>query len=97
MVIINQHTMNERINNFMRDCAWIRAVLYFLIAAIPALMVDLGQYKSFSDISDIALAVIVANFVLQGLIAVRAFIDQSISRTKERKDKKVELINEGSK
>lgn len=89
--------MNERINNFMRDCAWIRAVLYFLIAAIPALMVDLGQYKSFSDISDIALAVIVANFVLQGLIAVRAFIDQSISRTKERKDKKVELINEGSK
>ena len=89
--------MNERINNFMRDCAWIRAALYFFIAAIPALMVDLNQYKSFSEISDIALAVIVANFVLQGLIAVRAFIDQSISRTKERKEKKVELVTEGSK
>lgn len=85
--------MNERLNNFMRDCAWIRAALYFFIAAIPALMVDLGQYKSFSEISDITVAIIIANFVLQGLIAVRAFIDQSISRTKERKEKKVELIN----
>lgn len=86
--------MSDKINNFMRDCAWIRAILYFLIAAIPALMVDLGQYKSFKDIGDIALAVIIANFVLQGLIAVRAFMDQSISRTKERKEKKVELITE---
>ena len=85
--------MNEKINNFMRDCVWLRAGLYFLIASIPALMVDLGQYKSFNEITDIALAVIVANFVLQGLIAVRAFIDQSISRTKEKKEKKVELIN----
>ena len=87
--------MSERINNFMKDCAWIRALLYFFIAAIPALMVDLGQYKSFSEISDIAIAVIVANFVLQGLIAVRAFIDQSISRTQREKkeSKKVELLN----
>jgi len=93
MCRINQHTMSEKINNFMRDCVWIRAALYFFIAAIPALMVDLGQYKSFSEISDITVAIIVANFLLQGLIAVRAFIDQSISRTKERKEKKVELIN----
>lgn len=87
--------MSDRINNFVKDCVWLRAVLYFLIAAIPSLMVDLGKYKSFSDIGDIALAVIVANFMLQGLIAVRAFIDQSISRTqKEKKDKKVELLTE---
>lgn len=79
----------------MRDCAWVRAGLYFFIAAIPTLMVDLGQYKSFRDITDISLAVIICNFVLQGLIAVRAFIDQSLSRTqKEKRDKKeVELIN----
>jgi cbb3-type cytochrome oxidase subunit 1 len=87
--------MSDRINNFMKDCAWIRAALYFFIAAIPALMVDLQQHKSFSEISDITLAVIIANFVLQGLIAVRAFIDQSISRTqREKKEKKVELLNE---
>lgn len=87
--------MNDRLNNFMRNCVWVRALLYFFIAAIPALMVDLQQYKAFSDIGDVALAVIIGNFVLQGLIAVRAFIDQSISRTREeRKSKKVELINE---
>ena len=91
--------MNEKINNFMKDCVWVRALLYFLIAAIPTLMVDLGQYKSFKEISDIALAIILANFVLQGLIAVRAFIDQSISRTKDEKrtQKKVEHVESGSK
>lgn len=90
--------MNERLNNFMKDCAWIRAALYFFIAAIPALMMDLGQYKTFKDISDISIALIVANFLLQGLIAVRAFIDQSISRTqKEKKEKKIELLTESSK
>ncbi|NBV29815.1 hypothetical protein EBS02_12535 [bacterium] len=87
--------MNERLNNFMKDCIWARALLYFFIAAIPALMVDLGQYKSFSEISDITVAIITANFVLQGLIAVRAFMDQSLSRNqKEKKEnKKVELLN----
>lgn len=79
----------------MRDNAAIRAALYFFIAAIPALITDISQFKSFSEISQIGLTVIVANFFLQGLIAVRAFIDQSISRTqKEKKEKKVELINE---
>lgn len=87
--------MNDRLNNFMRDCAWFRAVLYFFIAAIPALITDLSGYKSYSEISSIAFTIIVANMLLQGFIAVRAFIDQSISRTqKEKKDKKVELINE---
>lgn len=79
----------------MKDCAWIRAGLYFFIAAIPALITDISQFKNFSEISQVGLIVIVANFMLQGLIAVRAFIDQSISRTqKEKKEKKVELINE---
>lgn len=79
----------------MRDCAWVRAALYFFIAAIPALITDISQFKSFSEISQVGIVVIVANFLLQGLIAVRAFIDQSISRTqKEKKEKKVELINE---
>ena len=86
--------MNGRINTLMKDCAWVRAFLYFFIAAIPALIVDLNQYKQFNEISNVSLTIITANFILQGLIAVRAFIDQSISRAqKEKKDKKVELIN----
>jgi len=87
--------VNDRINTLMRDNAIFRASLYFFIAAIPALITDISQFKSFSEISQVGLVIIVANFFLQGLIAVRAFIDQSISRTKEeRKSKKVELINE---
>jgi hypothetical protein len=85
----------ERLNNFMRDSAALRAALYFLIAAIPAFITDISQFKSFSEMTQTGIVVIVANFILQGLIAVRAFIDQSISRThKEKKDKKVELISE---
>jgi len=87
--------VNDRINTFMKDSVWLRAALYFFIASIPALITDISQFKSFSEISQIGLVVIIANFFLQGLIAVRAFIDQSISRTqKEKKEKKVELINE---
>jgi len=80
----------------MKDCAWLRAFLYFAIAAIPALITDLSGYKSYHDISPIALTIIIANMLLQGFIAVRAFIDQSISRTqKEKKDKKSDLLFEG--
>lgn len=87
--------MSDRLNIFMRDNAGIRAALYFFIAAIPAFITDISQFKSFSEISQIGIVVMIANFFLQGLIAVRAFIDQSISRTqKEKKDKKVELLNE---
>lgn len=79
----------------MKDCVWVRAALYFFIASLPALITDISQFKSFSEISQVGIVVIVANFFLQGLIAVRAFIDQSISRTqREKKDKKQELINE---
>lgn len=87
--------MSDRINNLMKDSAAVRAALYFFIAAIPALITDISQFKSFGEITQVGLVVIVSNFILQGLIAVRAFIDQSISRTqRERKEKKVELINE---
>jgi len=77
----------------MKNCAWIRAVLYFFIAAIPAFITDISRYKTFSDISNVATVIMVSNFILQGLIAVRAFMDQSISRTKDSK-KEVELIQE---
>jgi len=87
--------VSDRINNFMRDNAVFRAALYFFIAAIPALITDISQFKSFNEISQVGIVLIISNFFLQGLIAVRAFIDQSISRMqKERKDKKVELLNE---
>jgi len=81
----------------MKDCIWLRALLYFSIAAIPSLITDLSKYKSYSDISSIALTILIANFLLQGFIAVRAFMDQSISRTlSEKKNHKKELLVEKS-
>ena len=79
----------------MKDCAWFRALLYFLIASLPPLITELGKYKTFEEISPVAKTIILANCVFQGIIAVRAFVDQSISRAKdEKKVKRVELLNE---
>lgn len=93
--------MNDKINNIMKDCAWLRGVLYFAIAALPAVITDLSKYKSFSEISGIAATILISNVVLQGLIAVRAYIDQTISRVqhqhKDKKNKAVELLVETTK
>lgn len=79
----------------MKDCVWFRAILYFMIASLPPFIAELSKYKSFNDISSIATTIILANCVFQGIIAVRAFVDQSISRASDKKhSKKVELINE---
>jgi hypothetical protein len=86
--------MSERINNIMKNNALLRAILYFFIAALPALITDLGQYKAFGEISQVTAVIMAINFLLQGLIAVRAFMDQSISRNSEKKNNKVELIND---
>jgi len=90
--------VNDRINTFMKDCVWFRAVLYFSIASLPPLIAELGKYKSFDEITPIAKTIILANCVFQGIIAVRAFVDQSISRTVEKKkEKNIELLKEKNK
>ena len=91
--------MSDRLNIFMKDCAWFRALLYFLIASLPPFIAEIGKYKSFTDITSVAATIIIANSIFQGVIAVRAFVDQSISRTShERKhSKKVELQEESTK
>ncbi len=82
----------------MKDCVWFRAMLYFMIACLPPFIAELSKYTSFQEISPVAKTIIVANCILQGIIAVRAFADQSISRAStDRKPKKVELINEQTK
>jgi hypothetical protein len=86
--------LNLRLNNFMKNSMVLRAALYFLIAAIPTFMTDLSKYKSFAEISGITVTVMACNFILQGFIALRAFLDQSISRATEsrKNDKNVELL-----
>lgn len=60
-----------------------RAMLYILIASFTALLSDIAGFKSFSEISSVGFAVIAINFLLQGLIAWRAYLDQSISTSKK--------------
>jgi len=83
----------------MKDCVWFRAALYFSIASLPSLIAELSKYKTFDEISPIAKTIILANCLFQGIIAVRAFVDQSISRaaTDKKPLKKVELLNESPK
>ena len=83
----------------MKDCVWARGILYFLIAAIATFIPAISQYKTLSDIGDIAKIVIISNVFLQGFIAVRAFVDQSISRAADKKNtvSKRELIIEDKK
>lgn len=69
----------------------LRAALYISIASFTALMSDLAGFKSFSEISSVGAAIIAINFLLQGLIAWRAFLDQTLTDDK-REDKENDNI-----
>lgn len=58
----------------------IRALLYMNIAALTSLLTDISAFKTFGEITSIGIAVIIINFVLQALIAWRAYLDQTLSR-----------------
>jgi len=81
------------------NCVELKAFLYVSIASLTTLIADLGVHKTFSEISDIGFTIIGINFALQGLIAWRAFLDQSVGRDRAEKEKKanVELLNENHK
>ena len=81
------------------SCVSLKAMLYVSIASFAALIADLGTKRSFSEFTDIDMTIICINFVLQGLIAWRAYLDQSVSRSRQEKNQKekVELLNESRK
>ena len=66
--------------------AILRGFLYISIASLTALMSDLSGFKNFGEISQVGIAIIVINFILQGFIAWRAFIDQTMSEIKNKED-----------
>jgi hypothetical protein len=49
-------------------------------------MSDLSGFKNFNEITQVGIAIIIINFILQGFIAWRAFIDQTMSEIKLKKD-----------
>ena len=56
---------------------------YVLIAALTALAAELSTIEDLSNISSTKIAVIATQILLQSLIAVRAFFDQTLSKNKE--------------
>ena len=57
-----------------------KCVIYVLIAALTSLSAELSNIHNFSEVSSIKIVAIVTGIVLQSLIAMRAFLDQSISK-----------------
>ena len=57
-----------------------KCLLYIFISALTALMTDITKYSSFEEITAIKWFCLAINIILQALIAVRAFIDQAISK-----------------
>lgn len=61
-----------------------RLFIYVLIASLTSLMNDFAKYQSLDEITQITWIMIYINFLLQGLIAWRAYIDGSYPRAIER-------------
>ena len=80
------------------DSIGFKLFLYVSVASLSSLLADLAHYtcshNHFDDISPIRWITIVLNFMIQGLIAWRAFIDGSVERAHERakqEDKAIDL------
>jgi low affinity Fe/Cu permease len=54
-----------------------RLMIYISIASLTALMKDFSQYQTFDQITPVTWVLIIINFLLQGLVAWRAYIDGS--------------------
>lgn len=70
--------------------AVLRGFLYISIASLTALMSDLSGFKQFSEISQVGITIIIINFILQGFIAWRAYIDQSLTDARKEEQEKVD-------
>ena len=68
----------DTINSY--DSVKARWLLYLSIAILTSVYTGVSEYKDFNEISNIDGFKIVLLSIIQGLIAWRAFIDQSISR-----------------
>lgn len=57
-----------------------KCAIYIIIAALTALATDIAHYQTVEEITALKLFSMITNIILQALIAVRAFMDQSISK-----------------
>lgn len=74
-----------------------RLFIYILIACLTSLMKDFSSYQSLSEISNLTWIMILINFILQGLIAWRAFIDGSYQKAVDKLEEGQRLAAEQDK
>jgi len=61
----------------------IKCFIYIIISALTAISTDIVSYHSFSEISQMKWFCLSVNVLLQSLIALKAFLDQTISNDKQ--------------
>ena len=59
--------------------AKIKCIIYIVIASITVITTEISGHQTFDEITPMKLTQITLNVVLQSLIALRAFLDQSIT------------------
>jgi hypothetical protein len=84
--IAEHHTPRFKISFLTQKQINTRLFLYVGIASFSSLITDLSHYtcshNTWADINPIRWVVVVLNFVVQGMIAWRAFLDTSADDTK---------------
>jgi hypothetical protein len=77
-------------SRFKIDSVGTKLFLYVFIASFSSMLTDLGHYtchdEGFQSITPVRWLTIVLNFIVQGMIAWRAFIDGSDEVVRERQD-----------
>jgi len=84
-------------NFFSINSTNVKLVLYILTASLAALLADLQRLNTHTvvdpdHLSLVQIVTIVINFVLQGLIAWRAFIDNACGEMENKLEKEADKI-----
>jgi hypothetical protein len=66
------------------DTSLFKCSIYVLIAALTSVSTELANFHSFDEISPMKWWVIGFSVCVQSLVALRAFLDQSISISKDQ-------------
>ena len=68
------------------DTSKLKCFIYVLVAALTCLSTELGTIKDFTELSTLKMTNISIAMVIQSVIALKAFLDQSLSN-KEQQEK----------
>lgn len=65
----------------------LKCFIYVLVAALTCLSTELGTIKDFTELSTLKIANIIIAMIIQAVVALKAFMDQSLSNKEEQQEK----------